>query len=243
MILKRVPEFSILSSGWSEGWRRAIESIDRLEHIADSSGLWGAALWLDGSYGRQKLYIYGIRTIAGRKKPFVASVDPKIGINKVRDVSNWTFWNGKEWVTGLLNAASIVKASDTVSDEYSVKRFTVKGKTRYVMVSFDTADIYTNWKDIYLYSACNPQGPFNNKYLVYTTPESGAQRLPGMTASQSLDNKLVVYNPHLHPQFTEIGRLLISYNSNLPFGASRGDTIYADVYRPRFIEVRVPGLR
>ena len=63
-----------------------------------------------------------------------------------------------------------------------------------------------------------------------------------MTGSQSLQSGLSVYNPHMHPQFTEDGKLLISYNSNLPFGAKPGDSIYADFYKPRFVWVPIEGL-
>lgn len=64
-----------------------------------------------------------------------------------------------------------------------------------------------------------------------------------MTDSQSLKSGLSVYNPHLHPQFTQNGNLLISYNSNLPFGSKPGDSIYADFYKPRFVRVKVEGLK
>ncbi len=64
-----------------------------------------------------------------------------------------------------------------------------------------------------------------------------------MTESQSLQSGLSVYNPYLHPQFTVNGELLISDNSNQPFGANPGDSIYADFYRPRFVRVPVKDLK
>lgn len=219
----------------------AIESIDPLANIKGLDSHWGIALWLDGTSSKSTLYIYGMKHVNGKKKPFVAQVDPNI--ENVKDFQKWKFWNGKSWVAGLENAVSIVPEADSISDELSVKKVSVNGQTRYLMSTMDTNDIYFNWKDIYIYSSCTPQGPFNNKYLVYTTPETGSNKLPGMTGEQKLDNKLVVYNAHLHPQFTKNGQLLISYNSNLPFGSSRGDTIYADVYRPRFFRVSVAGLK
>ena len=39
------------------------------------------------------------------------------------------------------------------------------------------------------------------------------------------------------------GKMLVSYNSNLPFGAKPGDSIYADFYRPRFVWVPIAGLQ
>ena len=46
----------------------------------------------------------------------------------------------------------------------------------------------------------------------------------------------------MHPQFIRHGKMLVSYNSNLPFGAKPGDSIYADFYRPRFVWVPIAGL-
>lgn len=218
----------------------AIESINPLVNLKDANSAWGTALWLEN---KSALYLYGVKHVNGKKTPFVARVNPQTGIESVKDTKNWSAWSGKNWAADLEKAASIVPEGDSISDELSVKKFNINGQVRYLMVTMDTKDIYFNWKDIYLYSSCAPEGPFTNKYKVYTTPETGTQKLPGMTAAQKLDNKLVVYNAHLHPQFTKNGQLLISYNSNLPFGSSRGDTIYTDVYRPRFIRVHVEGLR
>lgn len=217
----------------------AVESIAPLENLAGPESHWGTALWFE----KNTLYVYGKKTVGGKKKPFVARLDPRRGAKNARNVGGWKFWTGKNWSAGVDSAASLVPEADSVSDELSVKKFSINGKTRYLMATLDTRPDYFLWKDVYLYSACAPEGPFTDKYAVYATPETGTRRLPGMTGGRMLDNPLVIYNPHLHPQFTENGNLLISYNSNLPFGSSRGDTIYVDVYRPRFFRVKVNGLK
>ena len=51
---------------------------------------------------------------------------------------------------------------------------------------------------------------------------------------------MFTYNPHVHPQFTSKGKLLISYNIN---AGKSPDLLFADTYRPRFIRVPVKGLR
>src|SRR5690606_21139906 len=119
---------------------------------------------------------------------------------------------------------SLIPEKDSISDELSIRRLTINGRPIFVMVTFDTSVGYSDWKDLYLYSACEPQGPFDTKHFVYRTPTAGQRKLPGMTASQSLQTGMSVYNPHMHPQFTKDGKLLISYNSNLPFGAKPGDS-------------------
>lgn len=232
-----------------------IENITPLKNLVDE-GVWGISAWLDERKGGKTLYIWGMKndgelktsgnsglSIVDRyKKLYVAKVDASKGLEYVADEKNWRGWDGKAWVRGLENRKSIIPEKDGISDELSIKRLNVNGKPVFVMVTFDTAVGYTDWKQLYLYSACEPQGPFINKYLFYTTPTAGLKKLPGMNASQSLQTGLSVYNPHLHPQFTKDGKLLVSYNSNLPFGAKPGDSIFADFYKPRFVWVPVQGV-
>ncbi len=229
-----------------------LEGITPLKNLVDE-GVWGIATWLDGN----TLYIYGMQNtgdIHGAKKGnleilnkykklYIAKTDVSKGIENVADQKTWRAWNGKYWVKGLQKRVSIIPEKDSISDELSIKRLNIDGRSTFVMVTFDTSVGYFDWKDLYLYSACEPQGPFVNKYFVYRTPTSGQTKLFGMTETQSLQSGLSVYNPHMHTQFTENGKLLISYNSNLPFGAKPGDSIYADFYKPRFIRVPIEGLK
>ena len=230
----------------------AIESVKPLKNLVDE-GVWGISLWQDG----KDLYIYGMKNTEDiksapkaaieltdkYKKLYIAKTDASRGIEYVSDEKNWRAWDGKNWNRNLRKRASIIPEKDSISDELSIKRLNINGKPVFVMVTFDTSVGYVNWKDLYLYSACEPQGPFVNKHFVYRTPTAGMTKLPGMTDLESLQTGLSVYNPHLHPQFTEDGKLLISYNSNLPFGAKPGDSVFADFYRPRFVRVPVNGLK
>lgn len=230
----------------------AIESINPLKNLVDQ-GVWGISVWRDG----KDFYIYGMKNtediktakksainlVDKYKKLYIAKTDASKGIEYVADEKNWQAWDGKKWTKDLRKRASIIPEKDSISDELSIKRLNINGKPTFVMVSFDTSVGYMDWKSLYLYSACEPQGPFVNKKFFYETPTAGLTKLPGMTGSQSLKSGLSVYNPHIHPQFTENGELLISYNSNLPFGAKPGDSIYADFYKPRFVRVPVEGLK
>lgn len=233
-----------------------IESINPLKNLIDE-GVWGISVWLKEKNNEKTLYIYGMKNIGELKtkqttdfnlvdkykKLYIAKTDASKGIESVSDLKNWSAWNGKEWARNVNEAKSIIPEKDSISDELTIRRLNIDGKSMFVMVTFDTAAGYVNWKDLYLYTACEPQGPFVNKYLAYQTPTAGLKKLPGMSESQSLQSGLSVYNPHIHTQFTEDGKLLISYNSNLPFGAKPGDSIYADFYRPRFVRVPIKGLR
>ena len=226
-----------------------IEAIKPLNNVpADNVISWGSAMWLDGAYGASTLYIYGMQgNNPSGKLPFIARTNPGLGLDAVTDTNKWTVWNGSQWVVGLTSAAPIIggtanalNSGDSISDEYSVKKIRSGAGTTYLLVTQDTKAPYGAWKDIVLYSACNPQGPFSAKQIVYSTPETAATRVPGMTSNQSLLGQLLTYNPHAHPQFTDKGDLLISYNLN---ASNSGDLIYADAYRPRFIRVHISGLR
>jgi hypothetical protein len=227
----------------------ALESITQLSNLPATNVIrWGTAMWLDGGYGNYYLYIYGIEDNGQNGRyPFIALTNPALGVSGVANTNNWFVWNGNSWVTGLTNAVQIIgapsdpnNAGDYVSSEYSVKKIHSSAGTTYLLVGQDTKVAFGTWKDIVLYSACRPQGPFSAKQVVYSTPETGSNTVPGMTGSQSLLGTLVTYNPHAHPQYTSNGQLLISYDLNT---TNSGDLIYADVYRPKFIRVKIAGLK
>jgi hypothetical protein len=230
----------------------AIEKIVDLKNKSDEA-IWGISLWLDE---KSELYIYGMRNegdintgkksalaMADKyKKLYIARADVSKGLESVADLKNWTAWDGMTFNKDLSRRRSIIPGKDSISDELSIRRLNIDGKPTFVMVTFDTSVGYSDWKDLYLYSACEPQGPFSTKHFFYRTPTAGQTKLPGMTGEQSLQSGLSVYNPHMHPQFIRDGKLLVSYNSNLPFGSKPGDSVYADFYRPRFVWVPIEGL-
>ena len=231
-----------------------LEKIVELKNKTDEA-IWGISLWLDDA--GKDLYIYGMRNegeIKGEsrsilaeankyKKLYIAKVDSSKGLDAVADLKNWTAWDGKVFSKDLKKRKSIIPEKDSISDELTVRRLNINGKPVFVMVTFDTSVGIRDWRDLYLYSSCEPQGPFETKHHFYRTPTAGMTKLPGMVGSESLKTGLSVYNPHMHPQFIENGKILVSYNSNLPFGAAPGDSIYADFYRPRFVWVPIEGLK
>jgi len=233
----------------------AIEKIVDLKNKTDEA-VWGISLWLDDRNGKD-LYIYGMRnegdiktarksTLAMAdkyKKLYVAKTDASKGLESVVDLKNWTAWDGTSFSKDLDKRKSLIPEKDSISDELTIRRLNINGKPTFVIVTFDTSVGYSDWKDLHLYSACEPQGPFTTKHHFYTTPTAGQTKLPGMTGEQSLQSGLSVYNPHMHPQFIKDGKVLVSYNSNLPFGSKPGDSIYADFYRPRFVWVPIAGLK
>ena len=226
-----------------------VEALRKLTDTGGSTVAWGSALLLEETKDGPLLYIYGIQNKQklNGKVPYLARVNARLGLKSVLNASSWSVWNGTAWTGGLINAAQLLGASkdpnnagDQVSDEFSVKKIRVGGRSVYIFVGMDTTIPFGKWKDITLYSACRPQGPFSKKQIVYATPETDSRKLPGMTGDQQLAGPLVVYNPHIHPQFNNPTGLLISYNTNT---TKNEDLLFADSYRPRFIRVPIKGLR
>ena len=197
---------------------------------------WGSSLLSDNNGW---LYIYGKGTVAGKKLPFVSRVKNASDTAAIADTSKWETWNGRSWTKDLKAAAPIVSPEDSISDEFSVRRFNINGRPTLIMVGLDSTVPFYEWRDITLYSACDPQGPFDGKHRVYSMPESASKTVWGTRGPIPLKSALVVYNPHIHSQFTKGNELLISYNPNR---IDNADSIYIDGYRPRFIRVRVAGL-
>lgn len=210
--------------------------------IVDVAGLpnleihWGTAMIEEGGH----VYIYGKGARDGKKQIFVARIAAKNSIAELARSTAWSVWDGKAWTTGLEKAKPIIPARDSISDEFNIVRLNVSGKPIYVFAGIDTTAPWGSWRDITLYSACRPEGPFIGKHVVYQMPESNSFTVPGLASDVKLRQHLVVYNPHIHPQFSRDGRILISYNINR---THNDDTIYIDGYRPRFIYVPIAGLK
>jgi hypothetical protein len=197
---------------------------------------WGTAMIVDGEW----LYIYGKGARGGKKQVFVARAKADASIDELAISANWSVWDGSSWTSGLQNAGPIIPPTDSISDEFNVVRLKINGRPTYVFAGIDTTAPWGSWRDITLYSSCSPQGPFTGKHVVYAMPESNSFTVPGLALNAKLKEHLVVYNPHIHTQLSDNGRLLISYNLNRSHNA---DTIYIDGYRPRFIYVPIAGLK
>lgn len=213
-----------------------------IDKIVDVVGLpnlgihWGTAMIEERGY----LYIYGKGAPDGKKQIFVARSKSANSITGLANASSWSAWNGKEWTNALEKALPIIPPGDSISDEFNVVRISVNAKPVYVFAGIDTTAPWGSWRDITLYSSCRPEGPFTGKHVVYAMPESNSFTVPGLASDVRLRQHLVVYNPHIHPQFSREGRILISYNINR---THNDDTIYIDGYRPRFIYVPIAGLK
>ncbi|MGA8112549.1 MAG: DUF4185 domain-containing protein, partial [Actinocatenispora sp.] len=171
-----------------------------------------SAAWLSRDGGHT--YVYRVEDLGDTKYLHVARVP---GDDLRRD---WQFYTGTGWSSDQTASARVMAG---VSNEYSVTRF---GRG-YLLLTQDTTDRLS--PRIVVYFADSPVGPFTDRTLVYTTPETGAD-------GSYHNANIWTYNPHVHPELSRGDRLVLSYNVN----SFDSDELYEDVsiYRPRFVDVR-----
>jgi len=179
----------------------AIESITQV--TAEGGVSWGAALLET----EEHTYIYGTEDLGDDKYMHLARA-PRGGVT-----GPWEFWDGVSWNADPASTARIMRG---VANEYSVSAHA----GGFVLVTMDTTTTFS--PDLVAFTACAPQGPWENRTLLYRTPES------------LLENQ-ITYNAHVHPQFKNEDGWLVSYNVNT---RNFGDLFLdASIYRPRFIRV------
>ncbi len=196
--------------------------------LPDLSIEWGARIFRNGAY----FYLYGIMDPGtGNKLPYVARFAK---LSYLTNPSRWQYWNATSgsWVSGQSNATPMAGVP-AITNEYSVHRLNAATGPFYLMTGMDPQNPpYPGWKYVTTYYACAPQGPWTNRTVVYTTPETGA---PGCSAGT-----LYTYDPKAHPEFPSSAGILVSYNVN---AGNPKDLVCANDYKPSFIRVPIPGLR
>ena len=160
---------------------------------------YGADVLVDDDY----VYVYGVVSAGLNKFAYVARTNSRLEFP-------WEFHTGDGW---SLDETQIKPMFNDVSEQFSV----FKDNGKYYMLT--QHHIFGN--EIYLYSSDTPVGPWENKTIVYCTPET--------------EGDIFTYNAFVHPQFTEDGALLISYNINSFNFSDLAKS--ADNYRPYFARI------
>lgn len=188
-----------------------LRSIEPL--LSDTGVAWGAAVLEHGEH----VYIYGMEDLGASKYMHLARA--KAG--SVADAASWEYATAVGGGAWSADPAASARLLSGISNEFSVTA--IAG--RFLLVA--TSSLTRLPPEVVAYAACDPAGPFEDRTVVYLTPEHE-------------EDMVFTYNAHAHPQFTVDGRLLISYNVN----AADIAWVFADadLYRPRFIRVRVGGL-
>ena len=156
------------------------------------------------------VYVYGLRELPFDKQMLVARVAP----GDFGNFSAYRFRDGAAWSPDLHAAAPLVHR---MSSEYSVSPL-ADGR---FLVTYQQDDFLG--QDITVRLAASPVGPFEAVVPIYHIPEPG------------LDPDLYAYGAKAHPHLSRPDRLLVSYHLNTFDFA--GHFKYADIYRPRFVEL------
>lgn len=157
------------------------------------------------------LYVYGYRNEPSNKRLLAARVLP----DDVDDFSRWRFWDGAAWQPDIALAAPL---TGRVSAELSM---TPLPDGRFLLVfQLDTIS-----RNVVARVASSPIGPFGPTRQIWRCPEP--DQWDGAWC----------YNAKAHPHLSGPGELIISYNVNTQ--KVRDLVGIAEIYRPRFIRVRV----
>ncbi len=157
------------------------------------------------------IYVYGHQNDPSNKRLVAARVLPE----HFEDFSMWRYWDGAIWSP---NIETIAPLANRLSSEFSVSPLP---DGRFVLVfQLDTLGQY-----VALRIGASPVGPFGPIRKIWRCPEP------------DLDSDIYTYNAKAHPHLSQPGELLISYNVNtFDFW---DHFAYADIYRPRFIRIRI----
>jgi len=185
--------------------------------IPGSSGRgiwWSAGATVSGSY----CYMYGVRlddSTAWGRSVYVARA-PLSGIGLF---STWRFWNGSGWTANRslgTGARLIDSQADTVVSVWN------RGARWYLV----TQKYGFFGRNIELWTASSPRGPWRDTRVLYTIPKS-----PYPDAS--------CYEGAAHPEVPlSSGRLLLSYSRNGSWQHVNAD---ANWYQPQYVEASLGG--
>jgi hypothetical protein len=183
--------------------------------------IWGAATLVSGGY----IYIYGVKPYNGDAAPFPLYL-ARVPVGGLAAGDAWQYYGGapscsppeSAWVSDPRSAAALrtgVSAGFSVTD--------VNGT--YVLLTGDASSAVSASNAVAYYARC-PTGfaPASPRYLVYQP------RLPG---------GYLAYEYRIVPQFSSGSEVLVSYSQDTTvLGGNYGDIA---TYRPRFLDVRLPG--
>jgi len=156
------------------------------------------------------IYLYGLREAPFQKSLKVARFLPE----EIERLDLYRFWDGSGWSEARDDAVSLVEG---LSAEFSVSAL-ADGR---VILVYEENDFIGG--EVTVRIGESPVGPWSDPVKIWDIPETNF--IPGLFA----------YGAKAHPHLSTPDRLLISYHVNT---FNFVDHIrYADIYRPRFIEL------
>lgn len=179
--------------------------LQKIAVISNDSTLdWSSATYEEGDY----VYIYGAESepvYPYRKYMHLCRTSRKDPFTIME------YYSDHGWDTAASHSSRLMEG---ISQQFSFFSY----KHKYYLLCQEGKFL---GRDIYIWDAAGPAGPFVNKRKIYTAPRAGG--------------KTVCYNATAHLEFSKNDSLLVSYCTN---SKDAGD-IYknADCYRPYFVYI------
>ncbi len=173
----------------------------------DEQGFEGPVAWGAGLMTTPThTWVYGIEDLGEDKYLHLA----RVPAGSLADHSRWEYFDDGQWRDRSTESSRLTAG---VANEISVSPY----RDGYLMISSDTSAPFS--PRINAWTACSPTGPWEDPQTIYETPETGGDHF--------------TYNAHGHPELSEDGSLLISYNVN----TFNFDELMSNprIYRPKFI--------
>ena len=161
------------------------------------------------------IYIYGFKTTYGFREVIVARVKEE----EFEYFDSWRYYDGKNWVPEILDAATIFTHSSCEFSVSEIKKGANKGK----FIAFYTYEVNTRYLAYSIGET--PHGPFTKPIIYYQTPEY-----------DEFKSTTYTYNSKAHPHLSSSDDILVSYNTNTySFDHNMAD---CRVYKPRFVRLK-----
>ncbi|PAZ17434.1 hypothetical protein CLM62_02685 [Streptomyces sp. SA15] len=167
-------------------------------------------------------YVFGGDDGQAASRPTSSAYVARVPEGGLGDPAAWEYWDGEAWTARARPASVLGDGQRTgVGSAFSV----VRQKGTYVL--FTMASGTKGLTTVTSYWSCAPTGPWHGP-----TKDFSPALPPGQVAA---------YNPQTHPELSDDGRLVLSYDVNWlePTGAAAQLNRNVSLYRPRFVTLRL----
>ncbi|WP_346096355.1 DUF4185 domain-containing protein [Streptomyces olivaceiscleroticus] len=177
-------------------------------------------------------YVFG--GDAPTDRPAASAYLARVPTGRLADPRAWRYWDGHGWRTDPERAAPVLRSGGRrgVGSAFTVVR---DGGTWVLFTMAAAGGGGRGLATVTSYWSCSARGPWHGPNGAITPP-----RPPDPAGSAE---RTAVYNPQVHPEFTDRHGLLLSYDVNTlgPPGTAATGAVNDDVslYRPRFLRVRL----
>ncbi|MGW6738708.1 DUF4185 domain-containing protein [Streptomyces sp. NPDC055013] len=173
-------------------------------------------------------YVFGGDDGQAASRPASNAYVARVPEGRLAEPGAWRYWNGSEWAASGARPREVLGDGQRtgVGSAFSVVR--VRGTYVLFTMAAGTKGLTT----VTSYWACSPAGPWHGptKDFSPALPQGG---------------QVAAYNPQTHPELSDDGRLVLSYDVNWleTGGAAAQLSRNVSLYRPRFVTLRVAQTR